>query len=221
MNCELTAKYLDDFLDGTLDSENYLEVQSHIKSCKACGALLNREQDLRKYLRELPVPPLRTDFVRSALNKAKVRHEQAKARKYGMGGALAVGFVLFLAANLLVTMPVKKSISEPEVTLSKGQIHDIKLVFNSKKNIDGATFTVRLPGNVALKGFPDRQAISWKGRLKQGKNLLVLPVMATGPVEGDLITSIEHAENKKAFHVGIRMNEGNQSRSSYHSADMA
>ena len=221
MNCELTTKYLYDFLDGTLSGEKKQELQSHINKCEVCCTMLNREQDLRKSLRELPVPALRSNFVRSALNKAKGRHEQARARKYAMGSALAVGFVLFLAANLLVTTPVSKSISEPEISLSRGQIHEIKLVFNSKKNIDSAIFTVRLPGNVALKGFPDQQAISWKGRLKEGKNLLVLPVMATGPVEGDLITSIEHAENKKAFHVGIRLNEGSQSRSSYHSADMA
>ena len=221
MNCEFTTKYLYDFLDGALDSEKTQVIQSHINQCEACYALLSREQDLRKSLRELPVPALRSDFVRSALNNAKGRHEQARARKYAMGGALAVGFVLFLAANLLVTMPMNKSISEPEITLNRGQIHEIKLVFNSKRNIDSAIITVRLPGNVTLKGFPDRQAISWKGRLKQGKNLLVLPVMATGPVAGDLITSIEHAENKKAFHVVIRLNEGSQTRSSYHSADMA
>jgi hypothetical protein len=221
MSCETTTQNLNDFLDGSLDGLKVEEIQSHIKECEACRRLVDREQGMRAALRELPVPELRPDVVRSALAKARQGHERRARRRLAMGGALAAGFAIFAVANLLVTSPVNNPAEVAQITLVKDQIHEIKLVFNSKNDVDGATFTVQLPGNVALRGFPHQQAVSWKGRLKQGKNLLVLPVMATGPVEGDLITSIENAESKKAFHLGIQMEAGNLSRSSYRIADMA
>ena len=220
MSCETTSQYLNDFLDKCLKEHKYLEIQSHIEICEACRGLVEREQELRAALRGLPAPELRPDFVQSTLAMARQRHERQTRRWGVLGGAIAAGFVLFVVVSLLVTTPMNQTTVVPRVTLEKGQVREIKLVFNSKTNLDGATFVVQLPGNVALKGFPHQHSVSWKGRLKQGKNLLVLPVMATGPVEGDLITWIKHAESKKAFHLAIRMDEGDLSRSSYRFVDM-
>lgn len=220
MNCKTTIQYLDDFLDGSLEWSKIQEIQSHISDCEACQAVLRREQDLRAALRSLPLPELRADFVRSNLSAARQRHERRSKRWRTVGGAIAAGFALFAVANLFAPMAVDTSATVPQISLEQGRLREIKLVFNSKNNVDGATFTVQLPANVALQGFPHQQSISWKGRLRQGKNLLVLPVMATGPVEGDLITRIEHQENKKAFHLGIQMEEGNLSRSSYRLVDV-
>ncbi|MEJ2572470.1 MAG: zf-HC2 domain-containing protein [Gammaproteobacteria bacterium] len=220
MRCETTTQYLNDFLDGGLDQPQLQEIQSHIDECEACHGLVQREQGLRAALRGLPAPELRPDFLRSALAVASQRHERRARRRAALGGAIAAGFALFVVANLLVMTPVNKPGPVPQITLAQGQLREIKLVFDSKTNVDGATFIVKLPGHVALKGFPHRHSISWKGQLKQGKNLLVLPVMATGPVEGDLVTWIEHAENKKAFHLAIQMKGGNLSRSSYRLIDM-
>ena len=221
MSCETTTKYLNEFMDGNLDAYKVQVIQSHTMVCETCRSLVEREHALLAALRDLPVPELRLDFVRSALVKARNGQARRPRRGLAISGMLAAGFVLFVVANLLITTPVNNPVAAARITLEKDQIHEIKLVFNSKRDVDGATFTVRLPGNVALSGFPNQQYISWKGRLKQGKNLLVLPVMATGPVEGDLITSIENAESKKAFHLGIQMEAGNLSISSYRIVGMA
>ena len=220
MSCETTTHYLNDFLDGGLDEDKYQEIQSHIHMCEVCRELVEREQNLRAALRDLPSPELPPDFVSSTLAKARQRHERQTRRWGVLGGAIAAGFALFVVASLFVTTPTNQTAAVSKVMLEKGQVREIRLVFNSKTNLDGATFVVQLPGNVALQGFPHQQSVSWKGRLKQGKNLLVLPVMATGPVEGDLITWIKHAENKKAFHLAIQMDEGDLSRSSYRLVDM-
>jgi hypothetical protein len=220
MNCITTIQYLDDFLDGSLARPKVQKIQSHIDGCESCRALLRQEQVLRAALRSLSVPELRPDFARSILNEARQRHERKATRWRTLGGAIAAVFALFVVANLFAPLALDTPATVPQVTLAKGQLREIKLVFNSKTNVDGATFTVQLPGNVALRGFPHQRSVSWKGRLKQGKNLLVLPVVAQGPVEGDLITWIEHEENKKAFHLGIRMEGGNLSRSSYRLVDM-
>lgn len=220
MSCESTIRYLNDFLDGALNEDKHQEIQSHTNICAACRRVMEREQDLRAALRSLPAPELRPDFAQSILAKARQRHERRFRRWGALGGAIAAGFALLVVASLLVTTPTNQIAAVPKIMLEKGQLREIKLVFNSKSNVDGATFVVQLPGNVALKGFPHQQSISWKGRLKQGKNLLVLPVMATGPVEGDLITWIKHAESKKAFHLAIQIDEGDLSRSSYRFVDM-
>jgi hypothetical protein len=221
MSCETTIRYLDDFLDGTLDRIKDQEIQSHIKNCESCHKLLQREQDLLIALRDLPVPRLRQDFARFVLNKSRQTHVQQQRRKVGMGGALAAGFALFFVLTLLFKLPAENPGVVSEITLARDQIHEIKLVINSKRGIDGATFTVQLPRNVALKGFPDQQTISWQGQLRQGKNLLVLPVIARGPVDGELITLIEKEQKQKAFHLNIQMDEQNRSRSSYRNVGMA
>jgi hypothetical protein len=221
MNCETTTRYLDDFLDGALDSTKEQEIQSHINSCESCRKLVQRQQALGTALRELPVPRLRRDFAQFALNKTRQQHAFQRKRKAAMGGAIAAGFALFFIVNLLVNAPVDNHSVVPEVTLVKDQIHEIKLVINSKRSIEDATFSVQLPRNVALKGFPNQQAIRWKGHLRQGQNLLVLPVIAQGPVDGELITMIKEAEKQKAFHINIQMDEINRSRSSYRNVGVA
>ena len=220
MSCEMTTQYLNDFLDGGLNENKNQEIQSHIKICETCRGLVEREQDLRAALRGLPAPKLRPDFVRSTLAMARQRREQQTRRWGVLGGAIAAGFALFVVVNLIDTTPMEQAAAVSKVMLEKGQVREVRLVFNSKTNLDDTTFVVQLPSNVALQGFPHQQSVTWKGRLKQGKNLLVLPVMATGPVEGDLIAWIKHAENKRAFHLAIQMNEGDLSRSSYRLVDM-
>ena len=221
MNCETTIRYLNEFLDGILDREKDQEIQLHIKNCESCHKLLQREQDLRTALLKLQVPKLRHDFVQFVLTKSRQQHALQKKRKVAMGGALAAGFALFFVISLLVKLPAENPGVVPEITLARDQIHKIKLVINSKRVIDGATFTVQLPRNVALKGFPDQQTISWQGQLRQGKNLLVLPVIARGPVDGELITLIEKEQKKKVFHLNIQMDEQDRSRSSYRNVGMA
>lgn len=217
MNCKTANQYMDDFLDGNLDKIKAIEVQSHIEACGACSEVVHREQKLRAALRDLPVPVHRPGFVEHALKKARQQHElnQRRNRKYTVGGALAAGIALFFVASMFFATPSDNNGTMPNITLALDESRDVRLVFNSTMSMEDATFTIQLPDNVELKGFPNQQMVSWKGQLRQGKNLLVLPVTARGLVEGDLIALIEHSDKKKTFHLRVETENIKKSTNSY------
>lgn len=223
MNCEEINNSLDAIIDGELSEKQYKEIQSHVDICEHCRHLLQREERLQASLRGLPVKSYRPGFAKHALEKAKSKHEQQKRRfwRYGIGGAMAAGVALFFVGSLFFTTPENRFADMPEITLSLDESRDVRLVLNSAANLEDATFTVQLPPNVELKGFPGRQVITWKGKLKQGKNLLVLPVMASGPVAGEMTTLIEHADKKKTFHIRMEGGELKKSRNQNHLINIA
>ena len=221
MNCKTLTQKMHDYLDCILPEPEAHEIQLHISKCEVCRKMIRKEESLRSMLQDLPAPALRPGFAQRALYKARKQQKRQQQQRLGIGGAIAAGFVLFFVANLFLPIPESTINNVPEITLAMNQVRDIKLVFNSKESIDNAVFIVQLPNNLELNGFPDQHTISWKSKLQRGKNLLVLPVVAHGPVENDLIATIEHATKKKTFHLSIETGGINKFRSSYQTTDMA
>ncbi len=207
MNCDATIRDLDEFLDGTLHRESSASIQLHANSCMACRGLLERGRALRDALRDLPVPAVDPGFMERAFTQARQRHQQKRtlARRwtYGAGGALAAGLALFVATTIMFPGPADNSRDLSVITVALADRADVRVVVHSTADLQDATFTVSLPDNLELKGFPGARVIRWDGRLNKGKNLLVLPVIAHGPVAGELTTLVEHEHRSKAFRMNV------------------
>lgn len=206
MECRDFELQSDDYLDGSLDPVRQRSMQEHLEHCLSCRQRHHQAAALQASLRTLPAPELRRDFVNQAL--ARATHTPARAawspRRAALGAALAASLVLGVAAGVFFAMqPVPSPVQT--VTLTVAQPETVRLMFNSAKSLSAATFSLSLPENVELEGYGDRRELSWQTDLREGGNLLQLPLVAHGPAKGELVARVSHGTSSKTFQLKIEV----------------
>jgi len=211
MNCQETIRQRDDYLDAHLEAAAQKRVADHLAGCQRCREAYASEEALRATLRALPVEAPSADFYERIFEQTAARYQRTRQLRFGVGigGALAAGFALLLiGSSMFGTLQQSKGSAElPGLTISLNTVSNVKLVFDSTQALASASFTVVLPPGVELKGFPDQREITWQGKLKKGKNLLVLPLIARNTGSGELAAYIRHDGKEKAFRLQMRVND--------------
>jgi len=77
------------------------------------------------------------------------------------------------------------------------------MVFNSSKPLRAATLSLALPDNVEVVGYGSRRELSWQTDLREGQNLLQLPLIAHGTVKDELLARLSHGAGTKTFRLKI------------------
>ena len=216
MNCKQTRALLDDYLDGLLEGADRHAVAGHLGDCEACHRELEAEQGLRAALHHLHAPEPAEGFFDQALERAARQAQAQRSRRRGVivGGALAASFVLVLTAQLLLpglnvpsttgpatTPAMARAQAVPDISIALGEVNKVSLAIHAAMNIDQATFVIALPPGTELSGFPGRRVVRWQGRLKQGKNLLELPVVVNEGQGGILEARIEHDGKRSVYRM--------------------
>ena len=70
MNCEAVGRWLDDLLDGELDSKNTVEVQAHLDACPECQARYEAKRAVSVNLRRLDVGYVAPAALRARISAA-------------------------------------------------------------------------------------------------------------------------------------------------------
>lgn len=96
----------------------------------------------------------------------------------------------------------------PELTIALHEPQDVTLAFHSMKVLNGATIAIELPENVAIVGYPGRRSLEWQTDLDAGKNILRLPVVATGAIGGELkntylVAHVKHANKVTTYKINL------------------
>ena len=210
MECHDFALQLDDWLDGRLDSARKKSIQEHLGRCPSCRRLYERANAVQAGLRELPPPTLHPDFTDRALSRA-ARAAVGRAhsrRRPVLGMALAASLVLGLALGVFLT-------TRPEpvqaVALTIDRPETVRLMFNSAKPLKAATVSLALPENVELVGYGNRRELSWQTDLREGGNLMQLPLVARGATKQELVASLSHGGSSKMFRLKIEIDNTGRS----------
>jgi len=204
MNCEQCEKEIEELLDNTLTAEQQEAVEQHLQHCPACRDLLEQEQELRQALAQMPSPALRTGFVADAVSKAR----QGQQRSHGYG--FVAGFGTAIAASLALWFTVMMYLPQggdasalQTVSMSVGQVQQVNLVFNSPEQLAQATFTLMLPENTEVDGYPGKRELTWTASLHKGSNRLSLPLRVAALGEGELVARISHGKDEKVFRLKL------------------
>lgn len=206
MNCEQCQNRFDELLDGLMSRGYVAAWEHHIKQCDECRERFEREQAFRQALTDLPQVPMRPAFPAEAL--AKVRQERARTHRRGFGAgfgsAIAAGLALWFAVTLF--MPNEPDTAELQsVSLTIGRVQQVNLVFNSPEHIEHATFSLSLPANTEIDGYPGRRELIWNASLHQGKNRLSLPLRVIASDSGDIVARISHGDREKVFRLKLNV----------------
>lgn len=196
MDCQHFNNQIHDWLDGALESAAAARLATHAGLCRGCAAGLTEERRLRRALRDLPAPSPRRGFAAEALRVA-VLAERASLQKrhrhnwtFALGGALVASLCItvvlglreapspVLAGSAQQRMAVALQPSLQTVSLTVGQVEPLRLRIESPRDFADVRFSVDLPDHVSLAGQPGIRAMTWKGVLRKGDNVLELPLLA-------------------------------------------
>jgi hypothetical protein len=125
-----------------------------------------------------------------------------------LGMALAATLLLGVALSVFFTMqptPVQT------VTLTIDRPETVRLMFTSAKPLKAATLSLALPENVELVGYGHRHELSWQTDLREGGNLMQLPLIARGATEEELVASLSHGGSSKTFRLKIEVDYAGKS----------
>ena len=202
MECSDFALRLDDLLDGRLDALQRKAVQKHLECCSDCRQRHEHAVAVLESVRKLTPPALHPGFIDQALSRATRPAIGAARSKWRpvLGMALAASVVLGVALGVFLATR-----SEPvhAVALTVDRPETVRLMFNSAKPLKAATLSLALPENVELVGYGNRRELSWQTDLREGGNLMQLPLVARGVAKQELVASLSHGGNSKTFRLKI------------------
>jgi len=210
MECSDLALRLDDLLDGRLDALQRKAVQKHLECCSDCRQRHEHAVAVLESVRKLTPPALHPGFIDQALSRATrpaIGGARSKWRPV-LGMALAASLVLgvalgvFLATQREAVQTVALTIDRPET---------VRLMFNSAKPLKAATVSLALPENVELIGYGGRRELSWQTDLREGGNLMQIPLIVRGATKEELVASLSHGGSSKMFRLKIEVDNAGRS----------
>lgn len=204
MNCAAIELELDDYLDGRLDAVRWQAIGEHLQQCAACRERHVQSQNLLAALRTLPAP----EAPRNLLERAMARFAPMQARparvvpRWALGGALAATLALGVALGVFLTgEQAKPPIATVALQLERPET--VRLRVRTPRDLQATTITLTLPENVELVGYAGRRTLTWQADLREGANLLRLPLVAHGTPRGELVAQLSQGQASKAVRVKI------------------
>ncbi|MBI5559500.1 MAG: zf-HC2 domain-containing protein [Deltaproteobacteria bacterium] len=208
MNCEKARQYRDDYLDDCLVEREKNSVRQHLDLCPRCRHVFNRDAEMLRALRSLPVPPPSPGFVERSFSKAGARSRKPPQKWLipSWAGALAASLILWLSIGM-PHLPGHRTAEAPAaaVTITINEQKTVKLVVNAPRDLLNAQVTIELPSQVEMVGFPGSSEIAWTTNLRKGKNLLSLPLVAKSAGEVKLVTRINHENKSKLLRFDMKI----------------
>jgi hypothetical protein len=218
MDCKDRQNHFDEYLEGTLGEVQSAGLAAHIGSCGDCMASLHQLQVLRGALRQMPVEPARSGFTQAALQRARQAHvvhhsprhrPDAKRQPFfghwfaaGFGGVFAAGLVLWAVFTMIG--PVQTASDVPMFNIAVQQTRNVSLAINVPEDMEGVVLSVDLPENFEISGYRGKQQLAWQTRLKKGRNVLTLPVIALKQGQGQLVARVARNQKSKLLRVNLQ-----------------
>lgn len=204
MECRDFEEQIDDWLDGPLEAARQKSIQEHLDLCPGCRRRREHAFVVQSALRVLAAPAPRPGFVEQTLSRATRARVVAGYRR----AAIAATLVLGVAVGAFLAM---RPAPVPMVALALERPETVRLVFNTTKPLEGATLSLALPENVELVGYGGRREFSWQTDLREGGNLLRLPLIVRGTAKDELVARLSHGGNSKTFRLRIEVDNARRS----------
>ena len=153
---------------------------AHVGECELCRQRC-ADAALHRLLLSQSVPPPSPDFVDVAIRNATdhpANNPASRSKRLWIGAVAASIVAGVVAVGLLVTTNSNLWSDEPpaRIAFAPQQSKTVRVLIDSMANREHATITIALADNLELEGFPGDRVIEWETSLKEGKNLLALPL---------------------------------------------
>ncbi|MDX1811813.1 MAG: hypothetical protein R3240_07700 [Gammaproteobacteria bacterium] len=209
MKCEYAKLFLHELADNQLTPEQSTPLQNHLDHCQCCQVQFNEIRDLKNRLHTLQLADNIPDaFIDNAIAYAEFHNESIAQRAVKKSRlqyfAIAASFFIAITLGAIIFQPAQQN---SPVIITKQQIN---LLFDAPKSLTNVTFTVTLPDNVEMQGYPGSKQISWHGNIQQGKNLLSIPISGNNKLHGVIKTQLQHQNSIREFKINIESGNNNR-----------
>ena len=205
MNCSQIDNLLDAYIDGDLSPALLNAVSQHHQSCSSCADSYHKAIKLRSLLKVTPVPPLSEGFADRAFKKVTQSSDRKKRISFATySGAIAAGLAIWLISADLIfptSNNTNSGVNDIYVELTKTGVKTINVAIESEHDLNSVQLSIQLTPNLELAGFGNRTSINWDTRLKQGTNVIKLPIVGLAAGEGEIITRIQMNGKEKVMHI--------------------
>ncbi|WP_404415202.1 hypothetical protein [Marinospirillum sp.] len=188
-------------------------LSEHLEHCPECLAFY-QDHRLQERLQTFVAPEPRAEFLEQAMEKA-TRSPGTNAKSWAWSASLAASLLL---VGLMFTAwlpenpeqsgqssPLAISVEEPSST--EQQVQEVKILIVSDQDYSDAEISITLTDNLALQGYADQRELTWTTTLKEGNNLLTLPVQILNQ-GGQLQVSSRLGQQTHEVSVPLQTNQG-------------
>ena len=160
--------------------------------------------ELRHRKTDGPTDELFKRVVATATGRSE--HRANKQRFWlgtAFGGAVAASLfaIAFFFGWTESEQPAATSTAEFVVAL--GEPRQMNLAFETDRQLDGATISILLSGDVEIQGYGRQRELTWSENLDAGVNRLTLPVIASGIDGGQMIVRMTHPLSEQVFVINL------------------
>lgn len=219
MTCRQFNQEVGSLVRGELPPHEQEALESHASVCPECAELWEDERRLQKGILAQTIPEPNADFearVRAMALAGRAPHRsklpQAPIWASAVAAVLALGIFIGMQIGPVKVAPSGEHLAEtsdenkaePATQLqNRAEVRTVRLAFNSRRAMENVTLTLEMPPNAELAPFPGRQTISWKVNLKEGDNVLALPINVLFPGAGELVAHLDDGTRRKTFSTAI------------------
>ena len=207
MSCKQIQAALHDYIDGELSASRRHELERHCAGCDECAALRDALVQQQQLMKTMPVHAASTNFERDVVQKA-VRAASGQAMSHQGTGSLQpyykVAAVVMLFALVLWAglEPLTRNTADAPAMIAVGdQVQTIKVAIDSEKALASVNLRVEVSDNLELAGFGNKKAINWNTGLREGVNIIALPIIGIAEGRGDIITRVRLNGKEKVMRI--------------------
>ena len=201
MLCETVQSLLDDRLDGTLQDKDETALVTHLSQCDHCSQIWQQTVEVNQLVQQYSVPAVKNGFYQQAFKKARDHHANQNHSGFVAGFSSAMAACLLLVIVFVFSQNQNTNLQAVLLTLNEARTVD--LVFNLPEDFMNVTFSMHLPDNVELTGYPGQKKLTWQTNIYKGQNVLSLPFIATGKPKGMLTATLIYGEQEKVFRIPL------------------
>ena len=204
MTCETTQALLNDHIDGSLTAAQRQAVSEHCEKCITCADELQLLSTQKQALSTLPVPPPSTGFYQNVVADAvkNAQQDQTKQRlQSSFYGFAAAAMIAALVVWLGFIMPSQTDDKERYVVTVDNEVRTIKVAIESEQTLHSVSMQLELSDNLELSGFGSKKAINWSTSLRQGVNVISLPIVGIAEGRGDITTRVRLGGKEKVMRI--------------------
>ncbi len=204
MKCEKTQSLLNDYIDDTLSVLHAEVVNNHCHTCADCARQLESLRLQKEALKSLPVPPASDGFEKRVFATATQDTRAAQNIHNNQGSFYKFATAAMISALVMwlgLFNDTKTGNDDLELVSVGAEIRIIKVAIDSEHALDAVNMRVELSENLELKGFGNKKQIHWTTHLRQGVNVISLPIVGIAQGEGDITTRIQLNGKEKVMRI--------------------
>jgi len=202
MECREARDRLQKLLEPGLSLGDDAALSEHLETCRSCQEFYE-DQMIGDQLRRLEMPEPRPDFADEAIRRARVRGYWTRRR---ITVPLAAAAIILIAATVVLVGQQWRitGVTDTEIVMTTDLEKTVRVLIEAAAERQNATLTIDLAENLEIKGYPNRRQLVWQADLKQGRNLLALPVVLREPGDGYINIGYRYGDRSQVVRITVR-----------------